>query len=70
MFNFFISWWEDLCLLKYSLMKKIKRIVAKANVTIAFFTHLHIVRIRDDKNVMKITNSKKISVLLKIVRIL
>ena len=51
-------------------MKKIKRIVAKTNVTIAFFTHLHIVIIRDDKNVMKITNSKKISVLLKIVRII
>ena len=26
---------------------------------IAFFIHLHIVNIRDDKNVMKITNSKK-----------
>ena len=51
-------------------MKRIKRIVAKANVTIAFFTHLHIVIIRDDKNVMKNTNSKKISVLLKIVRII
>ena len=47
-----------------------KIIIAKANVTIAFFTHLHIVIIRDDKNVMKITNSKKISVLLKIVRII
>ena len=51
-------------------MKKIKRIIAKANVTIAFFTPLHIVMIRDDKNVMKITNSKKISVLLKIVCII
>ena len=40
-------------------MKRIKRIVAKANVIIALFTHLHIVSIRDDKNVMKITNSKK-----------
>ena len=40
-------------------MKRIKRIVAKANLTIAFFTHLHKVIIRDDKNVMKITNSKK-----------
>ena len=40
-------------------MKRNKRIIAKANVTIAFFTHLHIVIIRDDKNVMKITNSKK-----------
>ena len=40
-------------------MKRIKRIVAKANVIIAFLIHLHIVNIRDDKNVMKITNSKK-----------
>ena len=39
-------------------------------MTIAFFTHLHIVSIRDDKNMMKITNSKRISVLLKIVRII
>ena len=51
-------------------MKKIKSIVAKANATIAFYTHLHIVINKDDKNVMKITNSKKISVLLKIVRII
>ena len=51
-------------------MKRIKRIVAKANVIIAFFTHLLIVNIRDGKNMMKITNSKKISVLLKIVRII
>ena len=40
-------------------MKRIKRIVAKANVIIAFFIHLHIVNIRDDKNVIKITNSRK-----------
>ena len=51
-------------------MKRNKRIVAKANVTIAIFIHLHIVIIRDDKNVMKITNSKKISVLLNVVRII
>ena len=51
-------------------MKRIKRIVAIANAIIAFFIHLHIVNIRDDKNVIKITNSKKISVLLKIVRII
>ena len=51
-------------------MKRIESIVAKANVTIAFFTHLHIVIIRDDENVMKITNSKKKSVLLKSVRII
>ena len=36
----------------------------------AFFIHLHIVKMRDDKNVIKITNSKKISVLLKMVRII
>ena len=51
-------------------MKRIKRIVAKANVIIAFFIHLHIVNIRYDKNVMKIANSKKMSVLLKIVGII
>ena len=51
-------------------MNRIKKIVAKANLAIAFFTHLHIVIIRDDKNVMKIMNNKKISVLLKIVRII
>ena len=51
-------------------MKKTEKIVAKANVNIAFFTQLHIVISRDDKNVMKITNSKKISVLPKIVRII
>ena len=39
-------------------------------MTIAFFTHLHIVIVRDDKNVIKVTNSKKISVLLKIVCII
>ena len=37
---------------------------------IAFFIHLHIVNFRDDKKVIKITNSKKISVLLKMVRII
>ena len=51
-------------------MKRIKKIVARVNVTIAFFTHLHNVSIRDAKKMMKITNSKKISVLLKIVRII
>ena len=51
-------------------MNRIKRIVAKVKVTIAFFTYMHIVIIRDDKNVMKITNSKQISDLLKIVRII
>ena len=51
-------------------MERIKRIVVKANVIIAFFIHLHIFNIRDNKNVIKITNSKKICVLLKIVRII
>ena len=51
-------------------MKRFRRIVAKANLIIAFFIHLHIVNTRDDKNVMKITNGKKISVLLKFVRII
>ena len=37
---------------------------------IAFFIHLHMVKMRDDKNVIKITNNRKISVLLKIVRII
>ena len=40
-------------------MKRIKKIVARVNVTIAFFTHLHNVSIRDAKKMMKITNSKK-----------
>ena len=40
-------------------MNKIKIIVAKVNVTIAFFTHMHIVMIRDDKNVRKIMNNRK-----------
>ena len=37
---------------------------------IAFIIHLQIVKMRDDRNVTKITNSKKISVLLKMVRII
>ena len=40
-------------------MNKIKRFVARANVSIAFFTHLHIVMIRDDKNVRKIRSVEK-----------
>ena len=51
-------------------MNRIKRIVADANVTIAFFIHLHIVINRDDKNVRKIMSRRKITVLLKIVRII
>ena len=50
--------------------KRIRRTVARANVRIAFFIHLQMVKMRDDKNAMKITNNKKISVLLKIVRII
>ena len=38
--------------------------VANANVMIAFFIRLHIVRMSDVKNVRKITNSRKTSVLL------
>ena len=49
--------------------KSIKRIVAKANVTIAFFIHLHIVMFRDVKNVRKIMNKRKISFRLKMVGI-
>ena len=51
-------------------MKSIKRIVARAKVTIAFFIHLHIVMMREIKNVSKIMNKRKISVRLKIVRII
>ena len=51
-------------------MNRIKRIVANANVTIAFFIHFHFVIIRDVANVRKIMNRRKISVLLKIVRII
>ena len=51
-------------------MKRIKRMVAKKNVTIAFFIHLHIVMMRDVKNVRKSMNSRKTSVLLKMVRII
>ena len=38
--------------------------VANANVMIAFFIHLHIVQMSDVKNVRKIMNSRKPSVLL------
>ena len=51
-------------------MNRIKSIVANANVTIAFFIHLQIVIIRDVTNVRKIRNSRKMSVLLKIVLII
>ena len=48
-------------------MKRIKRMVAKANVMTAFFIHLNIVNIRDVKNVRKTLISRNISVLLKMV---
>ena len=44
--------------------------VARANVTTAFFMHLHIVLIRDVKNVRKIMNKRKISFRSKKVRII
>ena len=50
--------------------KELEGLLLGANVKIAFFIHLHMVKMRDDKNAMKITNNKKISVLLKIVRII
>ena len=46
-----------------------KRMVARAKVTIAFFIHLHIFMMREIKNVRKIMNKRKVSVRLKIVRI-
>ena len=55
---------ENLCLLQYSSIKRNKRMVANANVMIAFFIHLQIVIISIDKNVRKIMNSRKTSVLL------
>ena len=45
-------------------MKRNKRIVTNANVTIAFFIHLLIVIMSDVKNVRNHTNSRKTSVLL------
>ena len=51
-------------------MKRIKRMVAKANVMIAFLIHLHIVIMRDVKNARKVMNRRKISVLLNMVRII
>ena len=51
-------------------MNRIKRIVAEANATIAFFIHLHLVMISDVKNVRKIMNNRKIFFRLKMVRII
>ena len=47
-----------------SSMKKIKRIVASAIIFIAFPVHLHIVKIRETKNVKNITKRRKMSFLL------
>ena len=44
--------------------------VARPKVTIAFFIHLHNFMMREIKNVRKIRNKRKISVRLKIVRII
>ena len=44
--------------------------VSRAKATIAFFIRLHIVMMREIKNVRKIMNKRKISVRLKIVRII
>ena len=44
--------------------------VARAKVTITFFIHLHTVMMREIKNVKKIMYKRKISVRLKIVRII
>ena len=55
---------ENLCLFQYSSMKRNKRMVANANVMVAFFIHLHIVIMSDVKNERKITYSRKTSVLV------
>ena len=46
-------------------MKMIKSIVASAKIIIVFFKHLHFVKIRETKNVRKITERKKMSLFLK-----
>ena len=48
-----------------SSIKSIKRLVARAKVTIVFLIHLHIVMMREIKNVRKIMNKRKISVRMK-----
>ena len=55
---------KNLCLFQYSSMKRNKRMVANANVMVAFFIHLHIVIMSDVKNERKITYSRKTSVLV------
>ena len=39
-------------------MKRNKRMVAKAKMMIAFFIHMHIVIMKDAKNVRKFMNSR------------
>ena len=46
-------------------MKMINTIVAKAKVIIAFFIHLHIVKIREIRNVENFTKRRKVSFLVK-----
>ena len=41
-------------------MKRIKRIVASAKVTIAFIIHVHVVMMREIKNVRKIMNKRNL----------
>ena len=55
---------ENLYLFQYSSMKRNNRMMANANVMIACFIHLHIVRMSDVKKVRKSTNSRKTSLLL------
>ena len=45
-------------------MKRNKRMVAKAKMMIAFFIYLHMAIMSDVKNVRKVMNSRKTSVLL------
>ena len=44
--------------------------VARAKVTIAFLIHLHNVMMRENKNVRKVMNKRKISFRLNLVRII
>ena len=55
---------ENLCLFQNSSMKRNNKMMANANVMIAFFMHLYIVRMNDVKKVRKSTNSRKTSLLL------
>ena len=55
---------EKFSFLYYSSMKRIKSVVANAKVMIVFFKHLHIVIMRDVRNVRNIIKTRKTSVLL------